>query len=875
MRPYLWCFKIIALAILGSNASLLPAQPVVDPQDYVKLDYSVKLAPASVISFVQQHCVDCHSADSPEGGLNLVSLSEQSVTGSAFDVWTKVHDRVIAREMPPKSKLSDEEIRPISKVLFDDLVELDRLELASSGRSVWRRMNRYEYENSVRQLLGAPWLQLKTVLPEDGELQRFNKIGEALDTSHVNLARYMQAADYALREVTAKTPTSPEKTIQRFYAREQRSFSGKVRFTEFNRSPERATFPLIDYEADLEVLNDKDKPFTVGDSDPEKREREAFGVVASSYEPIEPRFSNFKAPESGRYRLRFKGYTFWAAGEEKKWWRPDREKISRGRRSEPIAIYSVSTPRQLRKLGEFDFQIEPTVQELDVYLLAGESIQPDAVRLFRSRPSNWHNPLAEKDGMPGVAFSYLEVEGPIVDHWPTQGHQLLYGNWMPLNGDQTNAESTDTTFDAKELLSPFLKAAYHRDVEATEVDRFLGVVNTAIQAKLPFHEALLAGYTAILCSPEFLCLEEPVGPLDDQAIAVRLSLFLWNSLPDAELRTLASEGKLHQQSSGDRTILKNQINRLLDDERSKQFTDSFLAYWLDLRKINDTSPDERLYPDYYLDDSLVDSALAETQMYIQELVHKNLPARNIIDSDFTFINERLALHYQLPAMEGGALRRVNLPIGTSRGGMLTQASVLKVTANGTTTSPVVRGAWVNERILGIKSPPPPKSVPAIEPDTRGATTIRQQLELHRTDTTCNRCHAIIDPVGFALENFDVAGGWRDHYRSLNEEGSPIEGFGKNGQPFTFRQGPPVDASGNLADGKKFASIYELKKLLIEDERAVAKNLLQQLAVYATGAPMRFSDRVEVEGILDRLANDEYRVRSMITEIVTSDLFLCK
>ena len=314
---------------------------------------------------------------------------------------------------------------------------------------------------------------------------------------------------------------------------------------------------------------------------------------------------------------------------------------------------------------------------------------------------------------------------------------------------------------------------------------------------------------------------------------------------------------------------------MLDDKRSTQFIDSFLAYWLDLRKINDTSPDERLYPDYYLDDSLVDSALTETQMYFRELVHKNLPARNIVDSDFSFINERLAVHYQLPAMEGGAMRRVNFPIGTSRGGMLTQASVLKVTANGTTTSPVVRGAWINERILGIKSPPPPKSVPAIEPDTRGATTIRQQLELHRTDTTCNRCHAIIDPVGFALENFDVAGGWRDHYRSLNEEGSPIEGFGKNGQPFTFRQGPPVDASGNLADGKKFANIYELKKLLIEDERAIAKNLLQQLAVYATGAPMRFSDRVEVESILDRLANDEYRVRSMITEIVTSDLFLCK
>lgn len=868
MRHPKWCFLI--LVWLSMNAIMLSAQA-----DDVAHD-STQLAPESVVNFIQQHCADCHSAESPEAGLNLVSLAKQSMAGPNFDIWTKVHDRVVAREMPPKSELADEQIRPIRQVLFDGLVELDRRELATTGRSVWRRMNRYEYENSVRQLLSAPWLQLKTMLPEDGELQRFNKIGEALDTSHVNLARYMQAADYALREVAAKSPTPPEKSIQRYYAREQRSFTGKVRYTEFNRSPERATFPLIDYDADIEVLNNKDAPYTVGESDPDKREREAFGVVASSYEPIEPRFSNFKAPESGRYKLRFKGYTFWAAGEDKKWWRPDREKISRGRRSEPIAIYSVSTPRQLRKLGEFDFQIEPTVQELDIYLLAGESIQPDAVRLFRSRPSNWHNPLAEKDGMPGVAFSYLEVEGPIVDQWPTQGHRLLFDPYLhSKDTDQIAVKSVEASVEAKRLLSNFLNAAYHRNVGASEVDRFLGVVSAAMQAKLPFQEALFAGYTAILCSPEFLCLEERVGPLDDFAIATRLSLFLRNSLPDAELRKLAAAGKLHAQSSSDKTHLKQQINRLLGDEKTSQFVDAFLAYWLDLRKINDTSPDEQLYPDYYLDDSLVDAALAETQMFFRELVRENLPARNIVDSNFAFVNERLAKHYQLPAIEGVALRRVSLPPDTPRGGILTQASVLKVTANGTTTSPVVRGVWVNERILGIKNPPPPKSVPAIEPDTRGATTIRQQLELHRADTSCNRCHAIIDPVGFALESFDVAGGWRDHYRSVGDEGKQIEGFGKNGQPFAFRQGPTVDASGNLANGKKFESILELKKLLVEDERTIAKNLLQQLVVYATGAPIRFSDRIEVDRILDRLAKDDFRVKSMITEIVTSDLFLYK
>ena len=536
-----------------------------------------------------------------------------------------------------------------------------------------------------------------------------------------------------------------------------------------------------------------------------------------------------------------------------------------------MAIYSVAPPRQLRKLGEFDFEIEPTIRELDVYLLEGESIQTDAVRLFRSRPSNWHNPLAEEDGMPGVAYNYMEAEGPIYDQWPTRGAQLMFGN-LPLVKSKRGAavESQDPINDARRLMMNFVSEVYHRPIDSADVERFVSVVEFAMAEKLPFEDAMIAGYTAVLCSPEFLCLREPVGQLDDAAVAARLSLFLWNSQPDQTLRKLAADGGLR-----DKAILKQQVERLLADDRSHQFVDAFLAYWLDLRKINDTSPDELMYPDYYLDDALVDAALEETQLFVRELIREDLPARFVVDSDFTFANERLAQHYNLPDVSGVTMRRVDLPKESPRGGLLTQASVLKVTANGTTTSPVVRGAWVNERILGIQNPPPPKSVPAIEPDTRGATTIRQQLLLHRADTSCNGCHAIIDPVGFALENFDVAGGWRDSYRSLGETGEAIEGFGKNGQPFKFRRGPAVDASGNLADGQKFADIFELKKLLVANQRSIAKNLLHQLVIYATGAPMRFSDRVEVEQILDRLASGDYRLKSMIAEIVTSDMFLQK
>jgi hypothetical protein len=239
------------------------------------------------------------------------------------------------------------------------------------------------------------------------------------------------------------------------------------------------------------------------------------------------------------------------------------------------------------------------------------------------------------------------------------------------------------------------------------------------------------------------------------------------------------------------------------------------------------------------------------------------------------LNERLAKHYGLPPVNGVALRRVQLPKGSVRGGLMTMASVLKVTANGTTTSPVLRGAWIMERILGKPPPPPPPSVPAIEPDTRGAVTIRQQLDKHRSIASCAACHQKIDPAGFALESFDVMGGWRENYRGLGGEGKPEIGFGHNGQKFAFHEGPKVDASGTLPGGGAFKDIRELKALLLKDEAQLARNMVGQLVTYSTGAPIRFGDRPAVEQILKKSATNGYGVKTLIEEIVQSDLFQMK
>jgi len=362
-------------------------------------------------------------------------------------------------------------------------------------------------------------------------------------------------------------------------------------------------------------------------------------------------------------------------------------------------------------------------------------------------------------------------------------------------------------------------------------------------------------------------VEEQPGKLDDRALATRLALFLWNSTPDSALRARAESGELHKPE-----VLRTETERLLNDPKSRRFVDAFTDYWLDLRKIDDTSPSATIYNDYELDDPLKLAALAETQLFFAELLRADLPARNIIASNFTYLNERLARHYGIPGVAGAKMRRVALPRDSERGGLMTMASVLKLTANGTTTSPVLRGHWITERILGLETRPPPPSVKPVDPDIRGAVTIRQQLAKHRDNPSCASCHSKMDPPGFALESFDVMGAHRERYRAVAENVKPQPGYGMDGQAFAFHYGLPVDCAGELPDGRAFRDVKEIKRLLMSDEVPVARNLARQLVVFATGAPVRFSDRAELEQILQRARARQYGVRTLVEEIVRSELF---
>ena len=459
---------------------------------------------------------------------------------------------------------------------------------------------------------------------------------------------------------------------------------------------------------------------------------------------------------------------------------------------------------------------------------------------------------------PGIVVGEIEVEGPL-EPWPPPSRTLVLGGADPLKG---------TLEDARKVLLPLLPRAWRRSVPPAAAEPYLALVKAELDAGRPYRDAIRVGLKGLLTSPQFLFRKEPVaaGSVDDFAVAVRLSYFLWSSMPDAALLEAAGRGDLRTPAG-----LRAQADRLLKDSKAEAFTRNFAGQWLRLRDINFTEPDKKLYPEF--DELLKASMVAETEGYFDEILKGNRSLLEFIDSDWAMLNRRLAEHYGIAGVEGLTIRRVELPKDSPRGGVLTQGAVLKVTANGTNTSPVVRGVWVLDRILGTPAPPPPSGIPSVEPDIRGTTTLREQLAKHRSVPSCASCHSKIDPPGFALENFDVIGGWRDRYRSLGV-GDRVDKFvdAAHKVRVQYKLGPQVDATGELAGGTPFREIRDFKKLLLRDKDGLAAALAGKLLAYALGRGMGFSDRAEIDRIVAAIKPGNYGFRSLILEIVQSPMF---
>lgn len=804
--------------------------------------------PAGVRTRLEVACVGCHAGSSAQGGLDFKALPFRLDSATVRERWVRVYERVEKGEMPPqKGGLAAGERSAFLGALRPLLHAADLADVTANGRGPMRRLNREEYEQNLRDVLALPQLDIRDMLPEDREAHHFTKTAASLDVSRVQLTAYLDAAEAALRQAMVKTAAPAEVTT---YKASGRNLFPGVRSTGTLRS-------MFFLKGNQGVHVEKEW----GSPMPKVLEADLaleMGLFRSPGWPYGAFPVGFAARHAGEYRVRFSAR---AVLQQEGFRVTDAQKAVpmtlRRRRptNHDIAEDVVNVG------GILEIQPGSQVYEAVVPLGVGQTIEWGLLGLpvpqvdAEGKTGSYRFPPFPAGGAPGVAFHWLEITGPIApEAWPPASHRVLFDDLG------VNPRPADTAVEARRLLRRFVEMAGRGPAPAEALRRFEALVLARIAKGESFAEAMLTGYQAVLCSDLFLYLR---APREQFAVADRLAHFLTNSRPD---------GRLAGSKLEDRAVLRGETERLVAGAGFERFVKSFADYWLNLRHLRRDDADKRLYPEYQLDEYLVESMERETLAFLTAVVRENRPVKELVDADYAYVNERLARHYGLPAVEGAGVRRVGLEAGSVRGGLLTQGAILKVTANGTGTSPVLRGAWIMDRILGEPPPPPPPGVPAVEPDIRGAKTIREQLALHTKQATCAGCHARFDPAGLALENFDVMGHWRSHYRGT-AEGERVTGIDHTGHDFVYTVAGAVDASGELMDGRTFRDVRELKTMLAAEPRRLARNLLGQWTVYATGTPVRFSDRAEMERILDGCAAGGYGVRDLLVGLVGSRIFL--
>lgn len=874
--PQAFAIRILGLIVL---ALLSPGKSI----------YGGTLDRDALEGFLEAHCYDCHDDLVSEGGLNLLDLGFDANDPLNVKQWIHVMDRVDRGEMPPKKKPrpAREEIEPFLALLQQPLFEAEKQRLAGMGRGLVRRLNRSEFETALSDIVSLP-LNIQEQLPEDAKSHGFNTVGAALNVSSVQMEAYLAVLDDVFDEATTLYPEPKHRELRLTYREE-------VGMMQTYR---------------------RQGPFHV-------REDGVAFFATEKFSHLNAVISHHTIPNKARYKVRVSAYAL----------RADEPVIVSLRAGGTGHAETNHVPHVF--LDHFTVREgEPQIFEWEGWLERGHyfHVYPTSLPAMRFISKKEAGNQANYKG-PAAVIQWVEVDGPFFDDWPPASHRALWegiptepipdirpnkdpiehldeppskiamprmtqaardqetGNQLIYDPDQgvggepihRGAPIPDPLHstlrlvpenpkaDSARLLTSMAKRAFRRSVTSQEVAPFINLTHEWLDQGVDFEAAVRVGYKAILTSPGFLYHQGSLPgsdlSLSNEALAERLAFFLWNGAPDPELLQLAKEGRLSNPG-----VLSQQVERLLDDEKSERFLKNFTDLWLDLRLIDFTVPDDKLYPEF---DKLLEwSMVEETRAFVREMLVKDLSTDNLIDSDFAMLNWRLARHYGLPPVDGMEVRPVKLPADSPRGGIMTQASILKVTANGTTTSPVVRGVWLLERIMGSPPDPPPPGIPAIEPDIRGAVTVRDQLAKHRNSSSCASCHWKIDPPGMALESFDVIGSWRDHYRALNEDLLDLKPvFSPNRRvPIRYLEGPMVDPSYETAQGEPFQDVFEFKDLLLEDRRQIARGMVEKLLIYSTGAEVSFIDRPAKERILDRAEAKNFGLRSLIHEVVQSPLF---
>lgn len=824
---------------------------------------------SSVQPMLQQFCVRCHGSEKQEAGLRLDNSDLDFGKRTVAAHWTEIMDRMNAGEMPPADK-PQPDTKQLTSVVEWIAAELRRREAAiqsTGGQVVMRRMSRAEYNNTIRDLIGIDFRPADD-FPVDPPAFGFDNIGASQSVSPLQTEKYLAAAreifDRAI--VTGERPKSVRWHVdaagKNYRYDMQEGWDGKkvkVHVSVLSHTENRDGRLMLKPPYGFVQFVSMDTGFQPGEyilrarasaDIPSREEVVAVGVERYTAKPD----SN---PWSAKYifpmmREHFRKELVFQFG-------PPRLRFRTVGAHRVVAEIDVDAPLDRPKVYEVRTRLTSAsggIQLHNVYNIpvtyAIHGLGEAGNRLPR----------------PELYLDWIEIEGPVFDAWPPTSHTRIL---IPSD------KKGDSSKYAREVLQRFMTRAWRRPVTDDEVEGKLQLFTRVRPQKPNFEEAIKVPLIAVLSSPHFLYLTERTSrdgkpkaaadtppnvpahssPLNNYELSSRLSYFLWSSIPDDELIQLAGQNGLSSEAT-----LRQQVDRMLADPKAAALAKNFAGQWLGLREVGINPPSTEYFRRY--DDHLHNSMIRESEGFFAEVLHNDLPVTNFIKSDFVTINERLSRFYNIDNVRGDHIRRVPVPEGVQRGGVLTQASMLTITSNGTRTSPVKRGKWILENILGDPPPPPPPDAGEIPQKVPGVgkVTVRRRLELHRQLAACAACHNKIDPLGFALENFRGDGSW------ATQEPNGWQGW-------IDVNDPPINASAKMPDGTKINGVEDLQNALLKQEDRFLRCLVEKLATYALGRGMEYSDRTWLDSLVTKMNSNGKTIRGLIKDIVASDQFKTK
>ena len=798
-------------------------------------------------SFLQKYCTDCHGAQTQKADRRFDHLLSGLLANNTNDrhadelvkqaeLLQEILDQLNLAAMPPEeaTQPQPEEVKQIVSSLTQMMADAETALRGNAGKVILRRLNRNEYRNTIRDLFQLPMVDFDptTTFPTDDITDGFDNVGEGLVTSDYLLRNYLHAA----RQVADKVIRPGPRPAMIHY--------------DSKTDPNSQPMPITLNGVRIDPAN----------NDKEAR-KDAGRMFIKFRQPLGLRQLDKRkgVPADGEYVIRL------SAKAVRRVSRYSDEDL-RYDSSEPMRL-SISIDSQAlggtahRIIAEYVIPDNELVEiEHRVWLEKGFTFHvhwangPNGSfkRILRKVLPKYNKdalyPMRNPPEMylgsgPELHVQDLEIKGPFFDTWPQPG----FARFFPTPPKTLNADYLD------ECLLRLANAAYRRPVSRTELAPYLQLANQRLEAQDDFWEAAKLGTRAILTSPNFLYLAETqpsstdAKHVTDHELATRLSYFLWSSMPDNELRMLADRGALNHPD-----VLRQQVERMLRDERVTALIENFVGQWLGLRKLGEMPPDPETNRAYY-EDKLEDAMRQETYLFFRHILENNRSLSDFIDSDYTFLNPALARHYGLPAPPEDRFLKVQLAAGSNRGGLLGQGSILTATSNGVESQPVVRGVWVLENLLGTPPSPPPPDIEPLEPDTRGVSTIRQLMEKHRSTPTCYECHRKIDPLGLAMEHYDHVGQWRDRYAKRL----------------------PIDSTAKLANGTVIRGPQGIKDMLKQNPQKFSRCLTEKLLVYALGRRLSFTDRDDVDRITEAIRKEELGLRDLIHQVINSEAFQSK